>query len=205
LIQLVPSVNSLRDKRQSVRKETGTLPKTSELLGNRKTRKQALAAADSTSSPRVQQLTPAEKFSFIYKWMKRTISQTWNDFMRARFISMGKEISVGLGIVAATRRYHQDAHQRQYIISLSATAREPVNGGYWIVEQPFGWTKSNGTRVHTGRSVLRIRVIASGHGNFKITSIEEVSRLRHCSPTSDSRFIGRNHGDSRNGPPRRRH
>ena len=80
------------------------------------------------------------------------------------------------GIAAATRRYHQNAHQRRYIISQSASVRGPVDGGFWVVEQPFGWTKPDGARAQTGGSVLRMRVIASGHGNFKITSIEGVPR-----------------------------
>jgi hypothetical protein len=79
-------------------------------------------------------------------------------------------------IAAATHRYHQNAHQRRYIISQSASVRGPVDGGFWVIEQPFGWTKSDGTRVQTGRSVLRMRVIPIGHGDFKITSIEQVGR-----------------------------
>jgi hypothetical protein len=79
-------------------------------------------------------------------------------------------------IAAATHRYHQNAHQRRYIISQSASVRGPVDGGFWVIEQPFGWTKSDGTRVQTGRSVLRMRVIPIGNGDFKITSIEQVGR-----------------------------
>jgi hypothetical protein len=79
-------------------------------------------------------------------------------------------------IAAATRRYHQNAHQRRYTISQAASVRGPVDGGFWIVEQPYAWTRSDGTRTQTGRSVLRMRVIPSGHGDFKITSVEEVGR-----------------------------
>ena len=79
-------------------------------------------------------------------------------------------------IAAATRRYHQNAHQRRYTISQAASVRGPVDGGFWIVEQPYAWTKSDGARVQTGRSVLRMRVVPSGHGDFKITSVEEVGR-----------------------------
>jgi hypothetical protein len=73
-------------------------------------------------------------------------------------------------IAAATRRYHQSSRQRRYAIS-AASIRGPVNGGFWIIEQPFSWTKMVGTRVQTGRSVLRMWVIPWGRGNFKITSI----------------------------------
>jgi hypothetical protein len=78
-------------------------------------------------------------------------------------------------IAAATRRYHQNSRQRRYNIS-PASVRGPVDGGFWIVEQPYTWSKSDGTRVQTGRSVLRMRVIPWGRGDFKITSIEEVGK-----------------------------
>jgi hypothetical protein len=78
-------------------------------------------------------------------------------------------------IAAATRRYHQNSRQRRYGIS-PASVRGPVDGGFWIVEQPYTWSKSDGTRVQTGKSVVRMRVVASGHGDFKITSVEEVGR-----------------------------
>jgi hypothetical protein len=78
-------------------------------------------------------------------------------------------------IAAATQRYHRNSHQRRYVLS-HANIRGPVDGGFWVVDQPFTWTKSDGARARTGRSVLRMRVIAVGRGNFKITSVEQVSR-----------------------------
>jgi hypothetical protein len=76
-------------------------------------------------------------------------------------------------IAAATRRYHRDSGQRRYNV-LPANVRGPVDGGFWFVDQPYTWSKSEGTHVQTGKSVLRMRVIPSGRGRFKITSIEQV-------------------------------
>ena len=76
-------------------------------------------------------------------------------------------------IAAATRRYHRDSGQRRYNV-LPANVRGPVDGGFWVVDQPYTWSKSDGTRVQTGKSVLRMRVIPSGRGRFKITSVEQV-------------------------------
>jgi hypothetical protein len=90
-----------------------------------------------------------------------------------RFYGEG-DLSWG-SVAAATRRYHQKEHQRRYIISRSASVQGPVNGGFWVIEQPFNWTKADGAHLQTGRSVLRMRVIKSGHEDFKITSIEEVT------------------------------
>jgi hypothetical protein len=78
-------------------------------------------------------------------------------------------------IAAATRRYQRNSGQRRYSV-LPANVRGPVDGGFWIVDQPYTWSKSDGRRVQTGKSVLRMRVIPSGHGHFKITSIEEIGR-----------------------------
>jgi hypothetical protein len=78
-------------------------------------------------------------------------------------------------IAAATQRYHRNSRQRRYVLS-PASIRGPVDGGFWVVDQPFTWTKSDGIRTQTGRSVLRTRVIPVGRGNFKITSVEQIGR-----------------------------
>jgi hypothetical protein len=78
-------------------------------------------------------------------------------------------------IAAATQRYHRNSRQRRYVLS-PASIRGPVDGGFWVVDQPFTWMKSDGIRTHTGRSVLRMRVIPVGRGNFKITSVEQVGQ-----------------------------
>jgi hypothetical protein len=78
-------------------------------------------------------------------------------------------------IAAATQRYHRNSRQRRYVLS-PASIRGPVDGGFWVVDQPFTWTKSDGIRSQTGRSVLRMRVLPVGRGNFKITSVEQIGR-----------------------------
>jgi hypothetical protein len=76
-------------------------------------------------------------------------------------------------IAAATRRFSQTSGPKHYSIA-PANVHGPVDGGVWVVEQPYTWSKSNGAHVQTGRSVLRMRVIPSGRGGYKITSVEEV-------------------------------
>jgi hypothetical protein len=78
-------------------------------------------------------------------------------------------------ISAATRRFNRTSGPKRYSIA-PANVHGPVDGGFFIVEQPYTWSKSNGGHVQTGRSVLRMRVIPSGRGGYKITSIEEVGK-----------------------------
>jgi len=80
------------------------------------------------------------------------------------------------GVAAATRRYHQQEQMRRSEIAEPAATKGPVNGGFYVVEQPVIWTKAQGSQLKRGRSVLRLRVVPVDRGGWKITSIEETNR-----------------------------
>jgi hypothetical protein len=80
------------------------------------------------------------------------------------------------GVAAATRRYHQQDQMRRSEIAEPAATKGPVNGGFYVVEQPVIWTKAQGSQLKRGRSVLRLRVVPIDRGGWKITSIEETNR-----------------------------
>jgi hypothetical protein len=80
------------------------------------------------------------------------------------------------GVAAATRRYHQERQNRRYGAEGAATVKGPVNGGFYVVEQPVSWSRSEGSRVTRGRSVLRLRVVPTDRNGWKITSIEEIGQ-----------------------------
>jgi hypothetical protein len=80
------------------------------------------------------------------------------------------------GVAAATRRYHQQEQMRRSEIAEPAVTKGPVNGGFYVVEQPVIWTKAQGSQLKRGRSVLRLRVVPIDRGGWKITSIEETNR-----------------------------
>jgi hypothetical protein len=80
------------------------------------------------------------------------------------------------GVAAATRRFHQQQQTRRSEIAEPAATKGPVDGGFYVVEQPVVWTKASGSQLTRGRSVLRLRVIPIDRGGWKITSIEETNR-----------------------------
>ena len=80
------------------------------------------------------------------------------------------------GVAAATRRYHQGNRNKQFQVAGRPVVKGPVNGGFYVVEQPVSWTQNNGSSFSHGRSILRLRVLATGKAGWKITSIEEVGR-----------------------------
>ena len=80
------------------------------------------------------------------------------------------------GVAAATRRYHREQQTRRSEAAGPAIAKGPVNGGFFVIEQPVRWTQSQGSKVLQGRSVLRLRVVPINHGGWKITSIDEVNK-----------------------------
>jgi hypothetical protein len=77
-------------------------------------------------------------------------------------------------VASATRRHHREQQTKRSEIAGPAIAKGPVNGGFFVIEQPVRWTQSQGTTVTKGRSVLQLRVLASDNGNWKITSIDEI-------------------------------
>jgi hypothetical protein len=78
------------------------------------------------------------------------------------------------GVEAATRRYRQERQNKRYGTEGTAAVKGPVDGGFYVVEQPVSWTRAEGSRVVRGRSVLRLRVVPTNRGDWKITSIDEV-------------------------------
>jgi hypothetical protein len=79
------------------------------------------------------------------------------------------------GVAAATRRYHQGKQNRQFQAAGPATVKGPVDGGFYVVDQPVSWRRVEGSSLVRGRSLLRMRVLPTG-ANLKITSIEEVGQ-----------------------------
>jgi hypothetical protein len=80
------------------------------------------------------------------------------------------------GVAAATRRHHRDEQTKRSEVAGPAVATGPVNGGFFLIEQPVRWSKSQGLKVTKGRSVLQLRVVPIDHGGWKITSIDEVKK-----------------------------
>jgi hypothetical protein len=80
------------------------------------------------------------------------------------------------GVEAATRRYRREKLSKRSEVAEPAAATGPVNGGFFVIDQPVRWTQSEGTKVKQGRSVLRLRVVPIDHGGWKITSIDEVGK-----------------------------
>jgi hypothetical protein len=79
-------------------------------------------------------------------------------------------------VEAATRRQHRNQQTKRSEITGPAVATGPVNGGFFVIEQPVRWTQLQGSKVTKGRSVLQLRVVPISHGNWKITSIDEVKK-----------------------------
>jgi hypothetical protein len=80
------------------------------------------------------------------------------------------------GVAAATRRYHQERQNKRYGTGGTAAVTGPVNGGFYVVEQPVTWSRAEGSRLTRGRSVLRLRVVPTNRGGWQITSIEEIGK-----------------------------
>jgi hypothetical protein len=76
----------------------------------------------------------------------------------------------------ATRRYHQAKENKQYHVAAPPVVKGPVNGGFYVIDQPVSWNRMEGSTLVRGRSILRLRVLATGRAGWKITSIEEVGR-----------------------------
>jgi hypothetical protein len=77
-------------------------------------------------------------------------------------------------VAAATRRYHHD--KQQYQVAARPVVKGPVNGGFYVIDQPVSWSRMEGSTLVRGRSILRMRVITTGRAGWKITSIEEFGR-----------------------------
>jgi hypothetical protein len=80
------------------------------------------------------------------------------------------------GVAAATRRYHQEKRNTRYEGAGPAFVKGPVNGGFYVIDQPVSWSRTDGSRLTRGRTMLHLRVIPTGRGSWKITSIEKVGQ-----------------------------
>ena len=80
------------------------------------------------------------------------------------------------GVAAATRRYHQERQNKRYGTEGSAAVTGPIDGGFYVVEQPVSWSRKEGSRQIRGKSVLRLRVVPTGRGDWRITSIDEIGQ-----------------------------
>ena len=80
------------------------------------------------------------------------------------------------GVAAATRRHHDEKQNRRYGVAAPATVKGPIDGGFYVVDQPVSWSRTDGSRVVRGRSILRLRVLPTGRAGWKITSIEEAGQ-----------------------------
>jgi hypothetical protein len=80
------------------------------------------------------------------------------------------------GVAAATRRYHQERQNKRYGTEGTAAVKGPVDGGFYVVEQPVSWSRIEGSRQIRGKSVLRLRVVPTNRGDWRITSIDEIGQ-----------------------------
>jgi hypothetical protein len=80
------------------------------------------------------------------------------------------------GVAAATRRHHQERQNKRYGTEGSAAVTGPIDGGFYVVEQPVSWSRKEGSRQIRGKSVLRLRVVPTGRGDWRITSIDEIGQ-----------------------------
>jgi hypothetical protein len=80
------------------------------------------------------------------------------------------------GVEAATRRYRRDQQSKHPEVAGPAVATGPVNGGFFVIQQPVRWTESQGSKITRHQSVLHLRVVPVSHGDWKITSIDETNR-----------------------------
>ena len=80
------------------------------------------------------------------------------------------------GVAAATRRYHQERQNKRYGTEGTAAVKGPVDGGFYVVEQPVSWSRKEGSRQIRGKSVLRLRVVPTNRGDWRITSIDEIGQ-----------------------------
>jgi len=78
------------------------------------------------------------------------------------------------GVAAATRRYHQERQNKRYGTEGTAAVKGPIDGGFYVVEQPVSWSREEGSRQIRGKSVLRLRVVPTNRGDWRITSIDEI-------------------------------
>ncbi len=77
------------------------------------------------------------------------------------------------GVAAAIRRYHQEKQNTRYETAAPAVVKGPVDGGFYVIDQPILWSRTDGSGLTRGRSMLHLRVVMAGRGTWKITSIEE--------------------------------
>ena len=80
------------------------------------------------------------------------------------------------GVAAATQRYHQQKQNTRYEAAAPAFVKGPVDGGFYVVDQPVSWSRTDGSRLTRGRTMLHLRVVQNGRGSWKITSIEEIGQ-----------------------------
>jgi len=80
------------------------------------------------------------------------------------------------GVAAATQRYHQEKRNRRFGAAAPAVVKGPVDGGFYVVDQPISWSQTDGSRLTRGRSILHLRVVPTGRGGWRITSIEEIGQ-----------------------------
>jgi hypothetical protein len=80
------------------------------------------------------------------------------------------------GVAAAIRRYHQEKQNKRYEAAAPAAVKGPVDGGFYIIDQPVSWNRTDGSQRTRGGCVLHLRVVSTGRSTWKITSIEEVGR-----------------------------
>jgi len=78
-------------------------------------------------------------------------------------------------VAAATRRRHEE-NQKRLGAAAPAVVKGAADGGFYVVDQPVSWSRTDGSKQTRGRSILRLRVISTGRGGWKITSIEEVAQ-----------------------------
>jgi hypothetical protein len=80
------------------------------------------------------------------------------------------------GVAAAIRRYHRKKQNKRYEAAAPAVVQGPVDGGFYVVDQPVSWSQTDGSRLTHGRCILHLRVVSTDRRNWKITSIEEVGQ-----------------------------
>ncbi|MBV9645401.1 MAG: hypothetical protein JO334_17725 [Verrucomicrobia bacterium] len=119
--------------------------------------------------------TDLQRFAFDFLQTGRTGSVADQHRFYADSVHFYREGDLSwAGVAAAIRRYHQEKQNKQYQAAGLAVVKGPVNGGFYVVDQPVSWTRTDGSRLTRGRSMLHLRVVSTGRGSWKITSIEEV-------------------------------
>ena len=80
------------------------------------------------------------------------------------------------GVASATRRHHDEKQNRRYGVAAPAVVKGPIDGGFYVVDQPVSWSQTDGSRIIRGRSILRLRVLATGRAGWKITAIDKLGQ-----------------------------